>query len=174
MWRPWQENPSNVSKRQKKTHACPVCNATFAWKGNMTRHVRQKHSGIRSTGHACPICNTTFGCKSGLYRHVQKVHLNVKYVTCTDCQTNFQTSRHFDQLDTILGFRCNVCKIISYFEQQREPQQTETHPLVPTDRVNYPNRDREHQKQHWKTGGHRKACGDICTRCVDPRCTRTR
>lgn len=32
--------------------------------------------------------------------------------------------------------------------------------------VNYCSR--EHQKQHWKTGGHREACGGICTRCLDP------
>ena len=27
---------------------------------------------------------------------------------------------------------------------------------------------REHQKQHWKAGGHREACCGVCTRCLEP------
>lgn len=56
-----------------KKHVCPQCGARFAEKGNLTKHMK-RHEGIREHHCTFPGCTKTFVLKDGLSRHLKSVH----------------------------------------------------------------------------------------------------
>ena len=57
-----------ASKTAQKSFPCDKCKATFAQRGQLSRHVRRVHEKLRP--HACEYCGRLFGAKSDRTRHV--------------------------------------------------------------------------------------------------------
>ena len=81
--------PSNTSQ-------CPQCDAVFANKHNMLRHVTSKHEGVK---YPCSQCDYKATEQSKLKRHIESVHEGMKY-PCSQCDykatTQSNLKRHTD------------------------------------------------------------------------------
>merc|ERR1719397_194475 len=64
-----------------KSTKCPECEAEFTSKGNMVKHYRSKHEGIK---YPCNQCDYQATQQSNLQTHIQSVHEGIKY-PCTQC-----------------------------------------------------------------------------------------
>lgn len=59
--------PASASKTAKR-FPCDKCTATFAQRGQLSRHIRRVHEKLRP--HACEHCGRLFGARSDRTRHV--------------------------------------------------------------------------------------------------------
>ena len=66
--------PSNSSQ-------CPQCDAVFAHRCNMLRHVKAEHEGVK---YPCSKCDYKATYQCNLKRHVKSVHEGVRY-SCSQC-----------------------------------------------------------------------------------------
>ena len=66
--------PSNSSQ-------CPQCDAVFAHRRNMLRHVKAEHEGVK---YPCSECDYKATTQSYLKTHIESVHEGVKYA-CSQC-----------------------------------------------------------------------------------------
>ena len=55
---------------EKKPHKCSICDASFAEKSTLTKHV----NGVHGKLFVCSICDNNFGRKSTLHNHMRSVH----------------------------------------------------------------------------------------------------
>ena len=61
---------------EKKASRCNICDANFAEKGTLVRHVTSVHEGKKPF--KCNICETSFAKKHHLKRHVASIHEKTK------------------------------------------------------------------------------------------------
>ena len=75
---------------------CPKCNAVFAYRHDMLRHVRNKHEGVK---YPCSQCDYKATKQYHLKIHIKSVHEGVKY-PCSLCDykatTQSNLKRHTD------------------------------------------------------------------------------
>lgn len=55
--------------RKTRPYKCEVCRAAYTQKGDMVRHMRYVHEGIRP--YQCPHCGNSFGRRSILNKHIK-------------------------------------------------------------------------------------------------------
>ena len=102
-----------------KGHTCPTCGKNYPSKGEVNKHIRIVHEGIRfecelckkkyiskqalnihfETTHEgkkpdvkCPMCEKMFGNKQVLKRHIDNVHEKKKPFACDLCDWRFAQS----------------------------------------------------------------------------------
>lgn len=78
-----QHHVTRSHKSSSKGHICPLCNKSFAEKGNLNKHHKVTH--LKQRNHKCGTCERTFAFKDGLTRHVAMVHLNQRPFECQEC-----------------------------------------------------------------------------------------
>lgn len=61
-----------VSDHDMVRHRCPHCEKEFKWKGDLSHHVRSKHTGLRPF--PCPECGKSFLRQSQVNAHMKKQH----------------------------------------------------------------------------------------------------
>ena len=66
---------------------CTQCNAVYAHRDSMLRHIRMKHNGVK---YPCSKCDYKATVQSNLKRHIESVHEGVKY-PCNQC--NFKATQ---------------------------------------------------------------------------------
>jgi len=75
------------------SHACAECPKRYAWRSNLTRHVREKHRD--SERYRCAPCGKRFHRMGALRRHQAQVHLVTKAHVCPVCpSSSFSTPGH--------------------------------------------------------------------------------
>ncbi|XP_053683174.1 zinc finger protein 449-like [Sabethes cyaneus] len=81
-------------KNHEQTHDskfnCKECDASYAYKSQLSIHVRQKHKGIRHL--ACPHCSFRTFIKSRLLNHVRSIHTSERPYRCTYCESTSNSS----------------------------------------------------------------------------------
>lgn len=65
-----REVESWAKGRKPRPFKCSICQSCYAQKGDMVRHVRCVHEGLRPFH--CHICGSSFGRRSVLNKHVQR------------------------------------------------------------------------------------------------------
>ena len=73
--------------KRKRELVCTVCNKTFRFQSNLSRHVRVVHEKLRP--HVCKVCNKAFAESHDLRKHVKIVHEGVKLFECKHCGRGF-------------------------------------------------------------------------------------
>ena len=100
--------PSQKAIQSGKMLMCNKCGMAFFNNGELKRHIRVKHEGIREN---CEFCDKKFTTKSLLRLHVRSVHEGIK-VTCDKCNKGFQNGhslqRHIRAVHE--GLKDYVCK----------------------------------------------------------------
>lgn len=71
----------------KKNNTCDYCLRTFGQVGNLNKHVRTVHFGLRP--YTCQECGKSFSQKSVEQNHFRAVHLREKPFSCETCKKNF-------------------------------------------------------------------------------------
>ena len=71
-------------------YQCGKCKKQFSNKGNLLRHSKSAHEGIR---YPCNKCNKTFTMNSDLKIHIQGIHEGVKY-QCDLCDYETSQNKH--------------------------------------------------------------------------------
>ena len=97
-----------------KIHKCETCDVAFYGAGELNRHIRIVHEGVKN--HKCEICGKTFGRPGSLKTHIISVHNTTKHPSCTLC------SKKFSRLDSLHehiksiheGVKQHKCKICNY------------------------------------------------------------
>ena len=81
------------TKRYKCTYK--GCSKSYTTKGNLDRHINEKHLEIKP--HKCHYegCSKSFLHKSKLDQHITEVH--VKPFKCDQCEKSFGSQNHLDQ-----------------------------------------------------------------------------
>ena len=59
---------------EQKRSICPICNAEFATKEEMLKHVKVRHK--RKKAFTCRLCDKDFAADHWLNRHIREVHLS--------------------------------------------------------------------------------------------------
>ena len=59
---------------EEKRSICPICNAEFAAKEDMLKHVKSRHKKKRAF--TCRLCNKEFATDTWLNRHIRDTHLS--------------------------------------------------------------------------------------------------
>ena len=54
-----------------RTYDCNQCNKQFANQGNLTKHIKSVHEGVK---YACNQCDKQYTDQSSLTKHIQSVH----------------------------------------------------------------------------------------------------
>jgi len=99
---------SQISSDTKSTQ-CPECEAVFTTKGNMVKHYRSVHEGVK---YPCNQCDYQATDKGSLQTHIQSKHEGIKY-PCNQCdyqatdRSNLQRHMTAKHSDTILS--CDHC-----------------------------------------------------------------
>lgn len=73
--------------RRAKVHPCPLCDAAFASRSDVTRHVTTVHERRRQWPCEHPGCKFTGLQKGHLTTHVAAVHHAARPYVCTECNT---------------------------------------------------------------------------------------
>ena len=71
-------------------HYCHFCDRRYSTEGNLKRHIRSVHSGIKAF--KCQRCEMEFDESWKLKRHFNSVHLNLKLYKCRYCSVSFSRS----------------------------------------------------------------------------------
>ena len=58
--------------KEKKTFKCNTCDAKFAEKHKMNRHIAAVHEGKKP--YKCGTCDSKFALRHDMYRHISSVH----------------------------------------------------------------------------------------------------
>ena len=76
-WTPDDDVPENLMElsavESEAAHLCTTCQKTFSSKGNLNRHVREKHKNIRR--YTCPFCGLGFKQEAHRSNHLFKIHI---------------------------------------------------------------------------------------------------
>lgn len=72
---------------QRKELVCIYCKRSFGQVGNLNKHVRTVHFGLRP--YSCKECGKKFSQKSVEKNHFRAVHLREKPFSCETCKKNF-------------------------------------------------------------------------------------
>lgn len=64
----------------EKKYCCDVCSLKFTSKGNLARHIKEKHFNNNADVIECPSCKDSFTRRDNLYKHIDLKHLG-------ECQT---------------------------------------------------------------------------------------
>ena len=97
---------------------CPICDATFTWKQNKDRHMREVHpSSADGDKVKCPDCVKTFSRQDYMNQHWQFAHAdNPTLFYCVECEKPFtqrQTViRHFNEIHLGEQYICQQCPAI--------------------------------------------------------------
>lgn len=85
---------SNLSKHRKTvhramfSHVCRLCDRRFAFAEDLKNHMTS-HTGERL---CCNLCNKTFSCLSTLRKHKKSVHQKLRAFACSQCDWRFYSS----------------------------------------------------------------------------------
>ena len=99
----------------KKPYKCHICNAAFAIKSTMRKHLMYMHSEKKpDLPIKCDICDKAFREKSKLNKHIDAVHEEKKPFTCAQCEAKFAKKSHLDEHvssvhDRKKPFECEIC-----------------------------------------------------------------
>ena len=75
---------------------CQICDARFASKQNMERHVLEKHGS--ADPEKCPQCSKTFSRKDSLEFHIKNVHdKSLPILKCEKCEKTFNKKSNLDR-----------------------------------------------------------------------------
>ena len=75
------ENKEKIRKKSYENKSCNICMKSYSTQGNLERHVKVIHSGIKYPCNQCDHQATTNG---SLKTHIQSVHEKIKY-SCNQC-----------------------------------------------------------------------------------------
>lgn len=71
---------------------CPTCDKWFPKSGNLYRHIRTVHDGIKPPKLSCSQCDFEYTRKDDLAYHIQAIHEGIRKINaCTQC--NFESTR---------------------------------------------------------------------------------
>ena len=76
-----QRQPRNQISSDAKSTECPECGKEFTLKGDMRRHYRSKHEGIK---YPCNQCDYQATQQGHLQTHIQSEHEGIRY-PCNQC-----------------------------------------------------------------------------------------
>ena len=93
---------------------CPTCDKWFPKIGNLYRHIRTVHNGIRPPKFSCSQCDYEYTRKDDLTHHIQATHEGIRKINaCTQC--NFESTRqehlteHIQAKHDGIKFKCEHC-----------------------------------------------------------------
>lgn len=97
----------------KKTHHCPVCNYSCAFKGLLKRHIETCHEEEQE----CQICKKILTSKRGLQLHIEKNHkesfipeLKIDCKICGECfRYRKELIDHKLQFHANIRYDCDIC-----------------------------------------------------------------
>ena len=98
-------------KDKRITNTCDKCSRSYRGKGELERHVKISHEGLR---YPCNICNHQATDKGSLKRHIQAKHEGIKY-SCTEC---YYKTGYKDYLKIHLAKHKGITNAIKYFCDQ--------------------------------------------------------
>ena len=78
-----------------KNHKCETCGKVFSLKGNLKKHLKHVHKGIKA--YKCYICSRTFSQKGNLKIHISSVHEGAKNYKCDHCNQRFSQAGNLKQ-----------------------------------------------------------------------------
>ena len=114
-------------KERKKPFECEICEASFALKHQLRKHVSTVHEDIlshlfdrikqiheESSSLSCLKCNRTFKSKEGLIFHDRVAHKEKKSYKCEICggefADNYHLKRHISDVhEEKKPFECEIC-----------------------------------------------------------------
>ena len=107
------ESASSATSQQKSAHSdssqCPQCNAVFAHRQHMLKHVRSKHEGVR---YPCTQCDYKATQQYCLKVHIESVHEGVKY-PCSQCDYKAtqpsNLKKHVESVHEGAKYYCSQC-----------------------------------------------------------------
>lgn len=86
-----QVNPLQP-KRNPGPLACLICGRGFSGQGQLNRHMRRVHMGVRPF--SCPACDKTFYAHSDRDRHFRDIHTKERPFKCDKCPKAFKNKQH--------------------------------------------------------------------------------
>ena len=95
-----------------KEFKCNSCDAAFSHNGNLYRHIKSVHSGVKSL--KCNICDKSFSHNGYLKNHIESVHNQTKSFKCNICNKSFSLKGNLKKhTESYHGekksFQCNKC-----------------------------------------------------------------
>lgn len=92
------EPPPKKTRLDYKGWKCPQCPAVFAQKGNLTAHIKRKHS-TDPPSFSCTVCGKTFSQKGHLNYHIKMQHSAepLLSVPCVQCDKTFKNKSSLAQ-----------------------------------------------------------------------------
>ena len=95
-----------------KDNRCALCDYSGTFFGNLIRHMRGVHEGIKK--YPCDQCEKVFSQKHHLKNHVKVIHDGIRDYKCDSCSKSFPQAKHL-QLHVYTvheghkDFKCDEC-----------------------------------------------------------------
>merc|ERR1712126_588311 len=103
-----EETGQQVSVPSNSTQ-CPQCDAVFAYRQSVLRHIKYKHEGVK---YPCSHCDYKATQRQDLKVHIESIHEGVKY-PCSQC--SFKATKrqhlksHIESIHEGVKYPCGQC-----------------------------------------------------------------
>lgn len=79
--------PQQQSGPQQGSYQCPNCEKSFAYMGNLKRHIKMHHGEYRPF--KCELCTKRFWGSDSLQQHFKRVHTQDRPYACAHCEKKY-------------------------------------------------------------------------------------
>lgn len=82
-----EELPQQQSGPEQGSYQCPNCEKSFAYMGNLKRHIKMHHGEYRP--YKCNQCTKRFWGNDSLEQHFKRVHTQIRPYACAHCEKKY-------------------------------------------------------------------------------------
>ena len=166
----------NLNKRDKKQHACLLCNKVFKFKSLLTYHTKIryciKNSLQNKRENICHVCKKVIKGKRKLFNHIQR-HDGIKPIynfKCGHCRLGFQAEeslkKHTLEDHSGVEYKCSNCPLKFKNKEGKRCHEKRQHAvkIIPCEKCSQMFSAKQYRNAHIKKV-HEKVSNKLCTVC---------